>query len=78
MNYGKKGSSAERLHLCLEWKLSSEVFTEVVMYCVDGSPAALAGIHEGDELVEINGGLQEFDASRNTFAVILVDHFNAA
>ncbi|GMP97301.1 hypothetical protein CsSME_00045612 [Camellia sinensis var. sinensis] len=27
----------------------------VVMSCVDGSPAARAGIHEGDELVEING-----------------------
>ncbi|KAM5585168.1 hypothetical protein ABKV19_004523 [Rosa sericea] len=29
----------------------------VVMSCVDGSPAARAGIHEGDELVEINGSL---------------------
>ncbi|GMP97026.1 hypothetical protein CsSME_00045437 [Camellia sinensis var. sinensis] len=27
----------------------------VVMSCVDGSPATRAGIHEGDELVEING-----------------------
>ncbi|KAK3035162.1 hypothetical protein RJ639_032835 [Escallonia herrerae] len=27
----------------------------VVMSCVDGSPAARAGIHEGDELVEIDG-----------------------
>ncbi|XP_058207662.1 carboxyl-terminal-processing peptidase 3, chloroplastic isoform X2 [Rhododendron vialii] len=27
----------------------------VVMSCVEGSPAARAGIHEGDELVEING-----------------------
>lgn len=28
---------------------------QVVMSCVEGSPAARAGIHEGDELVEING-----------------------
>ncbi|XP_048226114.1 carboxyl-terminal-processing peptidase 3, chloroplastic isoform X2 [Ricinus communis] len=27
----------------------------VVLSCIDGSPAARAGIHEGDELVEING-----------------------
>ncbi|KAL6987093.1 Carboxyl-terminal-processing peptidase 3, chloroplastic [Sarracenia purpurea var. burkii] len=27
----------------------------VVMSCVEGSPAARAGIHEGDQLVEING-----------------------
>lgn len=27
----------------------------VVMSCVQGSPAARAGIHEGDELIEING-----------------------
>ncbi|KAK4838677.1 hypothetical protein QYF36_015575 [Acer negundo] len=27
----------------------------VVLSCVEGSPAARAGIHEGDELVEING-----------------------
>ncbi|XP_057505852.1 carboxyl-terminal-processing peptidase 3, chloroplastic [Actinidia eriantha] len=27
----------------------------VVMSCVEGSPAARAGIHQGDELVEING-----------------------
>lgn len=27
----------------------------VVLSCVDGSPAARAGIHEGDELVEIDG-----------------------
>lgn len=27
----------------------------VVMSCVEGSPAARAGIHEGDELLEING-----------------------
>ncbi|KAK7817065.1 carboxyl-terminal-processing peptidase 3 [Quercus suber] len=27
----------------------------VVLSCVDGSPAARAGIHEGDELIEING-----------------------
>ncbi|KAF8043873.1 hypothetical protein BT93_A2000 [Corymbia citriodora subsp. variegata] len=27
----------------------------VVLYCVDSSPAARAGIHEGDELIEIDG-----------------------
>ncbi|XP_075639398.1 carboxyl-terminal-processing peptidase 3, chloroplastic isoform X1 [Castanea sativa] len=27
----------------------------VILSCVDGSPAARAGIHEGDELIEING-----------------------
>lgn len=27
----------------------------VVLSCVEGSPAARAGIHEGDELIEING-----------------------
>ncbi|CAK9165065.1 unnamed protein product [Ilex paraguariensis] len=27
----------------------------VILSCVEGSPAARAGIHEGDELVEING-----------------------
>ncbi|XP_027363339.1 carboxyl-terminal-processing peptidase 3, chloroplastic isoform X2 [Abrus precatorius] len=27
----------------------------VVLSCIDGSPAARAGIHQGDELVEING-----------------------
>ncbi|OMO70233.1 hypothetical protein COLO4_28683 [Corchorus olitorius] len=27
----------------------------VVLSCIDGSPAARAGIHEGDELIEING-----------------------
>ncbi|KAK9289565.1 hypothetical protein L1049_007721 [Liquidambar formosana] len=27
----------------------------VVMSCIEGSPAARAGIHEGDELIEING-----------------------
>ncbi|XP_041024178.1 carboxyl-terminal-processing peptidase 3, chloroplastic [Juglans microcarpa x Juglans regia] len=27
----------------------------VVLSCVDGSPAARAGIHEGEELIEING-----------------------
>lgn len=32
-----------------DWKL------QVVMSCVDGGPAARAGIHEGDELVEIDG-----------------------
>ena len=28
---------------------------QVVVSCVDDSPAARAGIREGDELVEING-----------------------
>lgn len=28
---------------------------QVVLSCVEGGPAARAGIHEGDELVEING-----------------------
>ena len=28
---------------------------QVVLSCVEGSPAARAGIHEGDELIEING-----------------------
>lgn len=28
---------------------------QVVLSCVKGSPAARAGIHEGDELIEING-----------------------
>ncbi|XLU58745.1 hypothetical protein S245_053393, partial [Arachis hypogaea] len=27
----------------------------VVLSCIEGSPAARAGIHQGDELVEING-----------------------
>lgn len=27
----------------------------VVLSCIDGSPAARAGIHQGDELIEING-----------------------
>ncbi|KAK4767248.1 hypothetical protein SAY86_014998 [Trapa natans] len=31
------------------------VILQVVMSCVDGSPAARAGIREGDELVEIDG-----------------------
>ncbi|KAI6696733.1 hypothetical protein NL676_016852 [Syzygium grande] len=31
----------------------------VVLYCVDGSPAARAGIHEGDELIEIDGEILE-------------------
>ncbi|XP_030518477.2 carboxyl-terminal-processing peptidase 3, chloroplastic [Rhodamnia argentea] len=31
----------------------------VVLYCVDSSPAARAGIHEGDELVEIDGEILE-------------------
>lgn len=30
---------------------------QVVMSCVDGSPAYRAGIHAGDELLEINGTL---------------------
>uniref|UniRef100_A0A7N0UU65 C-terminal processing peptidase n=1 Tax=Kalanchoe fedtschenkoi TaxID=63787 RepID=A0A7N0UU65_KALFE len=35
----------------------------VVMSCVEGSPAARAGIHGGDELVEINGeGLDGIDS----------------
>ena len=28
---------------------------QVVLSCVEGSPAARAGIHVGDELIEING-----------------------
>lgn len=28
---------------------------QVVLSCVEGSPAARAGIQEGDELIEING-----------------------
>lgn len=28
---------------------------QVVLSCVEGSPAARAGIHDGDELIEING-----------------------
>lgn len=30
---------------------------QMVLSIIDGSPAARAGIHEGDELVEINGKL---------------------
>ena len=32
---------------------------QVVLSCIEGSPAARAGIHQGDELVEINGTDQE-------------------
>ena len=28
---------------------------QVVLSCLEGSPAERAGIHEGDELMEING-----------------------
>jgi len=28
---------------------------QLVMYCIQGGPADRAGIHEGDELVEIDG-----------------------
>lgn len=31
----------------------------VVLFCVDDSPAARAGIHEGDELIEIDGEILE-------------------
>lgn len=30
-------------------------YFQVVLSCVEDSPAARAGIHEGDELIEING-----------------------
>lgn len=30
---------------------------QVILSCVDGSPAARAGIHDGDELIEINGNM---------------------
>ncbi|RYR73353.1 hypothetical protein Ahy_A02g007710 isoform A [Arachis hypogaea] len=33
----------------------SELKSQVVLSCIEGSPAARAGIHQGDELVEING-----------------------
>jgi len=29
--------------------------SQIVLSCIDGSPAARAGIHQGDELIEING-----------------------
>lgn len=35
--------------------LSFELKSQVVLSCIEGSPAARAGIHQGDELVEING-----------------------
>lgn len=31
------------------------MYSQVVMSCLEGSPADRAGIHEGDELMEING-----------------------
>lgn len=34
------------------WKILK---SQVVLSCIEGSPAARAGIHQGDELVEING-----------------------
>lgn len=34
---------------------------QVVLSCVEGSPAARAGIHVGDELVEINGMILIWD-----------------
>lgn len=37
----------------------SWVCKQVVLSCIDGSPAARAGIHEGDELVEIDGKLEK-------------------
>ncbi|KAK1282906.1 hypothetical protein QJS10_CPB22g01399 [Acorus calamus] len=36
-------------------KSADAAYNKVVMSCVDGSPAARAGIHEGDELIEIDG-----------------------
>jgi C-terminal processing protease CtpA/Prc len=37
-------------------KINSLLLTlQVVLSCVEGSPAERAGIHDGDELMEING-----------------------
>lgn len=42
----------------------SWVCKQVVLSCIDGSPAARAGIHEGDELVEIDGRLEKMLKTR--------------
>lgn len=41
---------------------------QVVVSCVEGSPADRAGIHEGDELMEIN------DMSTNNYYISISDH----
>lgn len=44
---------------------------QVVLSCVEGSPAARAGIHVGDELVEINGMILIWD---NFFYLFYAQH----
>lgn len=39
----------------LVFTVSISCIIQVVMSCVEGSPADRAGIYEGDELMEING-----------------------
>ena len=34
------------------------------MSCIEGSPADRAGIHEGEELVEINGNILHWSLSQ--------------
>lgn len=43
------------LMLCYSFVQLSFFYFQVVLSCVEDSPAARAGIHEGDELIEING-----------------------
>lgn len=39
----------------LNYDILKKMNLQVVLSCIEGSPAARAGIHQGDELVEING-----------------------
>lgn len=41
--------------VCLLKKNKNIWKSQVVLSCIENSPAARAGIHQGDELVEING-----------------------
>lgn len=42
-----------RCHLIM--LLTPSFFSQVVLSCIENSPASRAGIHQGDEIVEING-----------------------
>ena len=48
-------SRCERCYRLQNRLTDTLLILQFVMSCIEGSPAARAGIHQGDELLEING-----------------------